>query len=351
MIGHLPLMKSTFLLLSWTLLQGLTGVAFSQTAAIPAEKSWPQIVTLSDAPQIEVVSEDPVKKEFVYRSPHYTFVCDSRLRGDVVKEFGRVFEATYAMNCKLPLDLKPAPEPERTAFIALLFTNYSDYITAGGRPGSGGVYIPSRKALMVPLVSLGVKLSGSGQSVLLEKSSDDDNTTLIHEITHQVMNQWLGSMRVWQIEGSAEYISMLDYNRFGRFNLMGLSKQLKAYVQKMNPEGGGRSFVMCNLEELMIMELETWSAALSKTRGAASTNYGSAALLVYYYYHLDGSGDAANMIAFLRGLEAASSYEEEDALVRKHLLRNRTYAQLSEDVKTAFRREGIDITFQQTGKK
>lgn len=344
-------MKPVFQLFAWAFLWGMTGVAFSQTAAIPADKSWPQIVTLSDAPQIEVVSEDAAKKEFVYKSPHYTFVCDSRLRGDVVKEFGRVFEATYAINCKLPLDLKPAPEQGRSAFIALLFTNYGDYIKAGGMPGSGGVYVPSRKALMVPLISLGVRLSGSGQSVLLEKSSDDENTTLIHEITHQMMNQWLGSMRVWQAEGSAEYISMLDYNRYGRFNLMGLGKQLKQYVLKMNPEGGGRSFVMAPLEEIMIMELETWSAALSSARGVAAMNYGTAALLVYYFYHMDGSGDAANMISFLRGLETASSYEEEDALVKKYLLRNRTFAQLAEDIKTAYRKEGIDITFRQSPKK
>lgn len=342
-------MKLPILFLAPTLFIGMAGFGFSQQAPL-AEKSWPQIVTLEGAPQVEVVKEDEANKTFVYRSPHYVFVCDSRLRGDVVQEFGRVFEATYIMNCKLPLDLRPAAEPLRNAFHALLFTNYADYLKAGGLAGSGGVYIHGKKALMVPLLSLGVKMSGSGQSVHLEKSSDDDNATLIHEITHQMMNQWLGSMRIWQIEGSAEYISMLDYNRYGRFNLMGLGKQLKKYVQKMNPQGGGRAFVMANLEELMNMENTAWAAALASAGGGAALNYGSAGLLTYYFYHLDGAGDAANMIGFIRELETAGSYEEEEALVKKHLLRGRTYAQLAEEVKNAFRKEGVDITYATSGK-
>lgn len=309
------------------------------------------MVTLTDAPQVEVLKEDLASRTFVYRSPHYVFICDSRLRGDVVKEFGRLFEATYLINCKLPLDLRPVPESSKTSFHALLFTNYADYLKAGGIAGSAGVYVNSKNALMVPLASLGVKLSGSGQTVLIDKNSDDDNATLIHEITHQMMNQWLGSMRTWQIEGSAEYIRMLDYNRFGRFTLTNLNKQLKLYVQKLNPDGGGRAFVMIDLEELMTMENEQWTAALASVRGAATINYGSAALLTYYFYHLDGAGDSANMIAFLRGLENAKSYEEEDVLVKKHLLRNRTYARLAEDVKSAFRKEGIDINYLQSARK
>lgn len=308
------------------------------------------MVTLVDAPHVEVVKEDLASKTYIYRSPHYVFICDSRLRGDVVKEFGRLFEATYLINCKLPLDLRPVPESSKVSFQALLFTNYADYLKEGGIAGSAGVYINKKNTLMVPLVSLGVKLSGSGQTVLMDKNSDDDNATLIHEITHQMMNQWLGSMRTWQIEGSAEYIRMLDYNRFGRFTLTNLSKQLKLYVQKMNPEGGGRAFAMIDLEELMTMENEQWTTALSGAKAAAAINYGSAALLTYYFYHMDGAGDAANMIAFLRGLENAKSYEEEAELVEKHLLRNRTYAQLAENVKSAFRKEGLEITFHPSGK-
>ncbi|MEY4483532.1 MAG: hypothetical protein RL693_984 [Verrucomicrobiota bacterium] len=320
----------------------MSGFAFSQNGPA-AERTWPQSVTLDDAPTVQVVKEDFSTREFIYRSPHYEFACDSKLRGDVVREFGRLFEATFVMNCKLPLDIRPEPEEGGTLFHARLFTTYEDYLRAGGMPGSAGVYISSKKELMVPLQSLGVRLAGN--RVYLENNSDDDNATLIHEITHQMMNQWLGSMRIWQIEGSAEYSRILDYNRFGRFNLNNPGKQLKLYVKKRNPDGGGKTFVMANLETLMTMDNEQWAAALMSVRGIASINYGSAALLTYYFYHLDGSGNAADMIGFMRGLESAQSYEEEEVLVKKHLLRNRTYAQLAEDVKSAFRKEGIDISY------
>lgn len=337
-------MKSPFLHLVPALFLWIAGSAFAQQAPI-AEKTWPRSITLDEAPKVEVVKEDLAARVFVYRSPHYEFTCDSRLRGDVVQEFGRLFEATYLINCKLPLDIRPAPEPLRTIFHAHLFTRFEDYMRAGGMQGSAGVYINSKKTLMVPLRSLGVKMSGSGNTVLLEKNSDDDNETLIHEITHQMMNQWLGCLRIWHVEGSADYMSLLDYNRFGRFDLSNMNRQLKSYLQKMNPEGGGRSFGMVDLEELMNMEHERWAIALAQSGAVSAANYGSAALLTYYYYHLDGAGDAANMTAFMRGVENANSYEEEDALVKKHLMRNRTYAQLAEDVKTAFRKEGISITF------
>lgn len=340
-------MKPDLALLVWIFLMGMAGPAFSQQAPV-AEKTWPQGTTLADAPEVQVVREDFKAGEFIYRSPHYEFFCDSKLGGDVVKEFGRLFEATYILNCKLPLDIRPVPEPECSIFHARLFTTYEDYVSAGGIPGSAGVYINGKKTLMVPLRSLGVRMSGN--RVFLESNSEDDNATLIHEITHQMMNQWLGCLRIWHIEGSAEYVELLDYNRFGRFNLTSMNRQLKSYLQKMNPEGGGKSFAMVDLELLMNMENEQWIAAMSRLRGSTAANYGSAALLVYYFYHLDGTGNAANMIAFMRAVEAATSYEEEEALVKKHLLRDRTYAQLAAEVKSAFRKEGIDITYATAGK-
>src|SRR5687768_14029690 len=95
-----------FVFLVWTLFTGMAGFLFSEQAPV-ADRVWPQMVTLTDAPHVEVLKEDLASKTFIYRSPHYEFICDSRLRGDVVKEFGRLFEATYLINCKLPLDFRP----------------------------------------------------------------------------------------------------------------------------------------------------------------------------------------------------------------------------------------------------
>ena len=238
------------------------------TAATPpsgvpaASTTWPRTVSLEDKPVVTVVKEDADAKEFIYRSPHYEFQCDSKLGANVVREFGRMFEATYLINNLLPLDFKPQPEPLREFFLARLFTEKADYMKEGGIEGSAGIYSRGKKALMVPLSSLGVKMVGS--RVSLENGNDQDNVVLIHEITHQMMNHWLNKLPTWYIEGSAEYVSMLEYNSNGRFSLIGLNRRLQDFARRRNYAGGGKSYTMIDLEELMTIEGERWSAALGK---------------------------------------------------------------------------------------
>lgn len=311
-----------------------------------ALKEWPRTISLADKPEVVVVREDEEKREFVYRSPHYEFVCDSKLGSNVVREFGRMFEATYELNCQLPLDLKPKPERLREIFQARLFTNKADYMDAGAIEGSAGVYMSGKKALMVPLSSLGVRLVGS--RVTLEQNPNaQDNGTLIHEITHQMMNHWLPVLPTWFIEGSAEYVEMLEYNSNGKFSLIGLNRQVKAYADNMGR--GNKTFMMIDLEELMTIDGRRWAEALGKD-GMALENYGSAGLMTYFFYHLDGKGDAANMIAFLREVENVKNDAESEAAVKKHLLRERSYEQLADEVKKAFRKEGVTIEFFPPGK-
>lgn len=335
---------------AWAQAQAAPPAAAGGSGEPAAEKLWPRSVALDDKPEVTVVREDVEKKEFVYRSPHYEFVCDSKLGGNVVREFGRMFEATYLLSCKLPLDLKPKPEPLREFFLARLFTERADYLSAGGVEGSGGIYRSGEKALMVPLSSLGVKMVGS--RVTLDKTSDDDNATLIHEITHQMMNHWLPLIPTWYAEGSAEYTEILEYNPSGRFTLSGLRKRLESYVQRVN-YWRTTPFKMLDLKYLMEIEGREWAAGLTtpvqvpNITGAtqAGQNYGSAGLLTYYFYHLDGNGDAAHIIAYLRELEAAGRSADEPAAAKKHLLRDRTHEQLAADVQKALKKEGIAVEF------
>lgn len=329
--------------------QGGPGASAPSTASAPdipaASKTWPRTISLEEKPAVTVVKEDAETHQFIYRSPHYEFQCDSKLGANVVREFGRMFEATWLINCMLPLDLKPRPERLREIFLARLFTNESDYLEAGGIKGSAGVYMTSRKALMVPLSSLGVRMVGS--RVSLAESAARDNATLIHEITHQMMNHWMGMLPTWYVEGSAEYVCMLEYNSNGRFSLIGLNRQLQNFTGGRG--GGGKGFTMIDLEELMTIEFDRWAAALGEG-GFANENYGSACLLTYYFYHVDDKGDAAHMIAWLREVENARSDEAVAAATKKHLLRDRSYAQLSEEVKKGLRKEGIDVSFFPPGK-
>jgi hypothetical protein len=316
----------------------------AKPGALAALKEWPRGVALDEPPQPKVITEDPAKKEFIYRSGHYEFRCDSKLGANVVKEFSRIFEATHLLNWQLPLDFKPKPEEGQEVFMARLYTNKEDYFANGGMTGSAGVYQRGEKALSVPLSSLGVKMVGS--RVSLEKTSDDDNATLIHEITHQMMNHWLPKLRTWYVEGSAEAIAMLEYQR-GRFTFIGVKQRLSNFLQRRGSDG--KNFTMLDPEELFALDGQTWSAALASIRGQASQNYASAGLMAYFFYYLDGKGDAANIIAYLRELEAGDRNAEPEAF-KKHLLRERSMDDFREEVKKAFRKEGLNITFAPMGK-
>lgn len=316
------------------------------SGAPAASKEWPRSIDIGATPDPETVTEDAEKKEFVYRSGHYEFHCDSKLTSTVVREFSRIFEATYLLNCSLPLDLKPKPEDEgQEYFIARLYTTREDYLANGGIEGSGGVYQRGKKCLAVPLASLGVKIQGS--RVLLENSgSDDDNKTLIHEITHQMMNHWLSKLRTWYVEGSAEAVEMIEYDR-GKFNLASRKSRLEEYVDRGG--GDGKNFTMLDPGELFEIDGRTWAGALTSIRGQATQNYHSAGLMTYYFYYLDGGGDGANLIAYLRELEEADR-SAETAAFEKHLLRGRSNDQLKEDLVKAFRGEGISLSFDEPGK-
>ena len=320
-------------------------VAAKPAGDYPADKTWPRTVSVADISPATVVKEDAAEKQFIYRSDHFEFRCDSKLGTNVVREFNRLFEATYQVNCRLPLDLKPTPEQGQEFFVAQIYTSKDDYFANGGLKGSAGVYQSSKKALSVPLSSLGVKMLGS--RVTLEKTNDEDNAVLIHETTHQMMNHWLRSLPVWYIEGSADYVATLKYDH-GHFSTANMGERLRSHLQRRG--GDGKRFTMLDLGELTSLNGATWAAALTAGHHQASQNYASAMLLAYYFYHLDGKGDAANIIAYLRAVEDSKGKDVQEAAFKQHLLRERSFEALQTDVKKGLRKEGLDIDFSSPGK-
>ncbi len=290
----------------------------------PAGKDWPRVVSLDGAPEVSVVMEDEEKKIFVYRSPNYEFVCDSKLGVNVVKEFGRVFEVTHLANCLLPLDLKPEPEKLKKLYTATIYTNESDYLKSGGVEGSAGVYSSGKKSLMVPLVSLGVKMFGSRVTIDYQNKS---YSVLVHEITHQVMNRWLSRLPTWLIEGSAEYVSYAKYEN-GRLDFSEIEKSMKGATTLLHPAA------------LMSIEGAAWTAAL--TEGGSGLNYRSAAYLTYYFYRLDDKKDGAHMVALFRDLEQGVDTQ---SAINTHLIRGRSAEALEKDITTAYRKEGVKVEF------
>lgn len=292
---------------------------------------WPDTVSLDETPGVEVVSEDAETGEFIYRTEHYEFQSDVRLGLAVVRDFGRVFEATYLAKCLMPLRLDPAPEdPGQERFVAQIFQNRSDYFSAGGPPNSGGVYMPSRKKFMVPAASLGLVDRGRRMTI---DYSDRDVGTLVHEAVHQVMNQWLRYLPVWYIEATAVYLQFTPY-RNGRFDFSNRRSLLRSIARDQ------REVTMRSLSELMTMEHRQWSGDMGTPR--SRLNYRSVGLLGFYFNHVDGDGDAAHIIRFLEAIDGGQSWQDAQA---EHLLRGRSYSEIETEIEESFRRLGVRVDF------
>lgn len=296
-------------------------------------KAWPRTTGLEEAPKATVVKEDAAAKEFIYRTPNFEFHCDTKLGSDVVREFGRIFEGTLQVNKELPLDLDPKPENGREFFVAKLYTNKADYLADGGLVGSAGVYSGGAKTIKVPLVSLGVRLVGKRYAL----EPREDNDTLIHEITHQMMNHWLGKLPVWYVEGSAMYVASSKFN-MGRFTLPRLGQTVKNLEHLRQ----GKATIW-HLDYLMHMTHAKWAAGFgTDADGDVHRNYTSAVALTYYLYHGDDKGDGAHMVSFLKDIAGGKPWEKAQD---DNIIRARNYAQMEKELVTTLRKGGITIDF------
>jgi len=299
------------------------------------DSPWPERITFTEDPEISIVEEDPEKKRFVYESANYQYVCDVRLSKTVVKGFAVMFEATNLYCVKIPISLNGGSPAEGKHKI-LLFEKKEDYITAGGPPSSAGVYIGRNRTVMVPLESLGVRPVGSGY--MLDR--DKDNKTLAHELVHQLTpNPYYQKGPLgWFTEGIAEYISITPY-RAGSFNVRGNFKPIFDYVTAYGEDGrGGRGIgtkvSLPSLRNFMLQDYETFLAE-------PQLNYGSAALITTYFFHLDGEGDAARIKSFLKALHEGKKGEEALAV----LLDGRTFEEVESEIVKAWSRKGVDFSF------
>jgi hypothetical protein len=310
---------------------------------VPALAAWPRSVALKNTPEVRIVTEDASKNEYIYHTEHFEFCCDAPVGPDAVRHFARVFEATWMLNCQLPLDLRPAPETMRKWFRARILSTDEAYLATGAPVGSGGFYSRSEKTIYVPISNLGMSVVG-GKRVQVDRSVES-NETLIHEITHQMMSRWLPRMPVWYSEGAAEYTGIADFVH-GRFFLSGMEVRLKLALRNRGAivRGSTVHYPMISIAELLAIQHQEWGAALAGE--GAGQNYTAALLLTYFLYHLDGDKKASNVIAWLRDIENGTPTDD---AIRTHLLAGRKVAKLESDLREAYRKIGIELSMQQRG--
>ncbi len=299
---------------------------------------WPKLVTADVGQEIEVIKEDPSTGEYIYASEHYEFICDVKLNTSVVKRFSLLFEATNKVCRELPLGMvKPFREERHKIH---LFETREGYFAKGGPEGSAGVFISrgGEGDILVPLTSLGVKKVGSNYSV----DYDKENTTLSHEITHQLTDYeyYASGSGGWFTEGLAEYIANSGY-RPGKFSLEDLQKlvaRVTAYGE--NGQGGRALGTEINAPDLLEYYMQDYVESFTAP-DRVNLNYGLAGLIVYYYFHMDGNKDAANIKAFLKALKEDKKPPE----LFEPLLAGRSWDEMEADITKGWRSRGVKISF------
>lgn len=286
---------------------------------------WDNKIDVPDDFELIIVLEDNESNTYHYRSNHFDFHSNVKLARKVVSNFAEIFEATFALLQASPLNWNVHAPEQR--FQAKLYETTEQYIADGGMLGSAGVYRSRTKMIYVPLDGLGTKKTSTSLSL-----DGGDHSTLIHEITHQVLDQWIGRMPTWLSEGYAEYIESLEYDR-GSFRLS---------RSELDRRGSDTAMIDSPLKLIGLSHRE-WNAKFGTDSLGLSRQYRSAYLLTYYFLHLDGDENGQRLWFYLRALEKAKSAQAVQA-AQTILLDGRSKDELFEAIRRAYRGEGLDIT-------
>ena len=292
-------------------------------------KQWPTDIKINlDEISVESVAADG---KFIYRTQHFEIVSAAELAPAVIKDIGRIFEGTYRL-----LDASPwgiLARPKDNHFRAELYRTREAYIQAGAPTNSAGVYMTQRKVFMVPFESLGLKETPKGW----QRTADYTTKTLIHELTHMLMDDALQTMPMWLIEGAAEYMELMPM-RIGAFSPNGHFSALREHNKREPAFPLGKTFPMTqsawqNGGEEPAPQPEPAPGPGRATRmtggmglaGRSNENipklYHAGLLLTYYFIHLDGDGDAARLQRFIaasvKNADRIQAYEREGEAYNK----------------------------------
>lgn len=295
-----------------------------------ADAIWPSEAKAKASDSIVVVLEDTEENEYVYRSEHFQFASDIRISKSVVQEFSRLFEATHAALAALPLGHSLRPPKGETHFRTRVFQTKEEYYRAGGYPGSAGLYVGETGDVLIPLASLGVRVVG--RRVVLNR--DHGNTTLVHELVHQLTASDQTNVPVWYREGLADYIASSPY-RTGRFSFENRPQSVAAFLRR------SAGFKLPPLRAFLGFGREDFYGANEGLGEAARLHYGGALVLVTHLFHSDGNGDAARIKAYLKALGTGQPPE----VALPQLLGGRAPEELEFEIQNAWQSVGLPIAF------
>lgn len=301
---------------------------------------WPRSTSVPVEIPATTISESDGK--YIYETEHFRFESTAKLTLAVIRKLSCIFEATFEANTQLPLNFhcrKIKENPQGHKFVAKLYERDNQFMKVCSTETAAGVFIYPN--VHVPFSSLGLKLMGSAYA--LDKGGN--SSTLIHEITHQMsLSKGRDIYPMWFIEGVAEYVGLTPYGS-GKFNF-GQTKRymITAVLEYGKRNSGGRALG----KDISIPPLQDY-LVMSHTDFMfdAQLNYGFSALLVYYFFHIDGKKDGARIKEFIKALQKDPNMD----LALEKLLDGRSWDELEKDVQKGMKQFTANVSFTGTSRK
>lgn len=223
----------------------------------------------------------------IYETEWFQFENEETVSKDFVHEAAQIFEATRAAIQSLPLGLNAIPPKGMPKFKAQFVTKENFQLFLHNSPQIttpdiiAGVYDPGLKSIIVPYDQIGARMKNGQMN--LKKSSDA--STLIHEITHQLMYDRLPLVPLWFSEGIAEYMASIPYHD-GVYDFSKASEGLK---RRLISRYGSVKVKLPKLKELLDQNRNEWKAQ--------TNDYASSLVYTYYFMHLDQPRSPGSPIA------------------------------------------------------
>ena len=222
---------------------------------------------------IQVVSEK-AGAPCIYRSRHFEFQTPVKLGQNAMREICRTFESTHELVQQLPWGIQPMPEEGMPFFKAQLFQTRAEYMQSGAPAWSAGIYLRKEHVFRIPFEQVG--LIGHGNDWFLKGLIN--NEVISHEVTHQIMHEYLDYIPVWFAEGTADYVASIPYNS-GRFNLSaafdGLRHQRAKEGAETREKHGSFTYIKTTRRPnwVGVPELLKFTTSIEKANPIDSTDY------------------------------------------------------------------------------
>ena len=268
-----------------------------EIAPLPEETRPPDEIEVTGGPR-------------TYYTPHFEFTSNREVSKNFIAEAAKIYEGTYEAVMAIPHGLPLSP-PEGSSHFRGEFMDDAAFqqvvktanlaTPAPSQPFArtrvAGLYRPREQSLLVPFESLGAKLNGSRMT--LRKSSD--TSTLVHEITHQVMHDWLQFVPTWFAEGMAEYISAIP-SQTGRFEFKNAERGLR---ERLKGRYGLKSYDVNVLSRPSVrLDIDSESRESGGGWSGSMDDYRDAMMLIYFLMHLDEPSKPGNRLgAYLQAVE------------------------------------------------